>query len=302
MQPRARRSPVSEWTPELEVDPTLAAALIAQLGVAVDRIEHFGTGWDNVAYLVNGELVFRFPQRTVAARIMENELRALPSLAPRLPLSIPSPIHVGGPSERYPWRFAGYPLVRGVTACRTDLPAIAPSFVEPLARFLAALHAIGGDDIAEPDRFRKLDLAIAKERIAARLDDAAHEGWLDGTGGLRALLEPSPVTTPDRVCVCHGDLYARHLLVDQPRLAGVIDWGDVHRGDPAVDLSIAWMLFGPPERARFWSAYGVATPREIALARLRALSHSLGTLVYALEIGDRDLERACRFALDNLRD
>ena len=35
----------------------------------------------------------------------------------------------------------------------------------------------------------------------------------------------------------HGDLYSRHLLVDDAgRPCGVIDWGDCHVGDPAVDL------------------------------------------------------------------
>lgn len=296
---------MSEWTPEIEVDAALAAALLVELDFAVHRIEPFGTGWDNVAYLVNGELVFRFPQRAVAAQIMENELRALPSLAPRLPLPIPNPTHVGGPSARYPWRFAGYPLVRGTTACRSELALIAPGFVEPLARFLAALHSITGADaerIAEPDASGKLDLTITKERIARRLEEAERGGWLAITSSLRPLLSLSPSAAHDRAVVCHGDLYARHLLVgDRGALAGVIDWGDVHRGDPAVDLSVAWMTFPAQERARFWTLYAAATEREIELARLRALGHSLGTLAYALEIGDRDLERACRFALENVR-
>jgi aminoglycoside phosphotransferase (APT) family kinase protein len=295
---------VSEWTPEVEVHVELAAELLSDLeGLSVDRVELLGAGWDNVAYLVDDSLVFRFPQRAVAARIMENELRALPSLAPRLPLPIPRPTYVGGPCARYPWRFAGYPRLRGTTACRTSLRSIAPGLVEPLAGFLEALHAIpGAQAIAEPDAFGKLDLAVTKERITARLEQAAAGGWLDGIDALRAILSLSPPCTPERIVVCHGDLYARHLLVDEGVLTGVIDWGDVHRGDPSVDLSIAWMLFSARERARFWTLYRGATAREIDLARLRALGHSLGTLAYALEIGDQDLERACRFALDNVRD
>ena len=50
-----------------------------------------GAGWDNTAYLVNGEWVFRFPRRTIAVPLLEAEGRVLPKLAPRLPLSDSAP-------------------------------------------------------------------------------------------------------------------------------------------------------------------------------------------------------------------
>ncbi|MCH7839494.1 MAG: phosphotransferase [Planctomycetes bacterium] len=47
------------------------------------------------------------------------------------------------------------------------------------------------------------------------------------------LARPAKSTT-----LVHRDLYARHMLVDDDgRPCGVIDWGDVHVGDPAIDLS-----------------------------------------------------------------
>ena len=51
------------------------------------------------------------------------------------------------------------------------------------------------------------------------------------------------------LCWVHGDLYARHLLLDDhKKLCGVIDWGDVHLGDRALDLSIAYSFL--PAEAR----------------------------------------------------
>ncbi|MFC6847283.1 phosphotransferase [Streptomyces caelestis] len=40
----------------------------------------------------------------------------------------------------------------------------------------------------------------------------------------------------------HGDLGPGHLLAQDGALTGVIDFGDAHIGDPAVDL--AWALNG----------------------------------------------------------
>ena len=43
----------------------------------------------------------------------------------------------------------------------------------------------------------------------------------------------------------HGDLHPAHILVHQGRVSGVIDFGDITSGDPASDLSVAWMLLPP---------------------------------------------------------
>ncbi len=38
----------------------------------------------------------------------------------------------------------------------------------------------------------------------------------------------------------HGDLHEGNLVVHEGRLAAVIDWGAVGRGDPAVELNAMW--------------------------------------------------------------
>ena len=81
----------------------------------------------------------------------------------------------------------------------------------------------------------------------------------------------------------HADLGPEHLLVRDGRLAGVIDWGDMRLGDPALDYS--WLLNGPfatwdvdPElrrRARFYhrlapwyeAHYGLFTNRPEHIER-----------------------------------
>jgi aminoglycoside phosphotransferase (APT) family kinase protein len=37
--------------------------------------------------------------------------------------------------------------------------------------------------------------------------------------------------------LCHGDLKGGHVLVDDDRLAGIIDWGDAAVGDPVWDIA-----------------------------------------------------------------
>lgn len=52
----------------------------------------------------------------------------------------------------------------------------------------------------------------------------------------------------------HGDFAPCNLLVEQGRLAGVIDFGQLAVGDPACDLAIGWTFLGRAGRAAFRAA------------------------------------------------
>jgi hypothetical protein len=52
---------------------------------------------------------------------LENEARIMPRLAPHLPLPVTAPTHVAPADADYPFLFAGYPLIPGITACRAEV-------------------------------------------------------------------------------------------------------------------------------------------------------------------------------------
>jgi aminoglycoside phosphotransferase (APT) family kinase protein len=91
--------------------------------------------------------------------------------------------------------------------------------------------------------------------------------------------------------VAHGDLHLRHLLVgDDGRPTAVIDWDDICRADPAVDLVLYWSFLPPAARPAFRESYPVS---DEGLLRARVLSLFLcGALaVYARHQRLRPLER-----------
>ncbi|HYI01688.1 phosphotransferase [Hyalangium sp.] len=137
------------WEADISLTQEGAARLVERQfpELAPARLEPLGVGWDNTAYVVNGRWVFRFPRRKLAAGLLENEARILPRLAPHLPLLIPEPVWHGRPEEDFPYPFAGYALLPGVTACAVEwTPEERQQNAAPLGRFLAALHAIPVDD------------------------------------------------------------------------------------------------------------------------------------------------------------
>jgi aminoglycoside phosphotransferase (APT) family kinase protein len=287
--------------PDVELSLEGATELIEQQFpvLAPARLELLGAGWDNTAYLVNERFVFRFPHRQIAVPLIERETRILPLLAPHLPLPIPVPAFVGAPASGYPYPFAGYPHLAGTTACR-----LAWSEEEraqnaaPLGRFLAALHRI---PVSEETR------AWAPEKVLRPMSPLRERlrSLAPGLGGIEVeeladladRLDVIPAGAGRR-CWVHGDLYASHLLVDDQRhLCGVIDWGDVHPGNPAIDLMIAFSFLPPTARDVFRAAYGPIDADTWNRGRCHALHYGVSLFECGTEVGDAAIRGAGDFAL-----
>jgi aminoglycoside phosphotransferase (APT) family kinase protein len=65
------------------------------------------------------------------------------------------------------------------------------------------------------------------------------------------------------------------VLVANGRISGVIDWGDVRRGNPGMDLNVAWALVPASEREAFWDATGTDTPELRRWAWFYALNYGI---------------------------
>jgi len=298
---------MAQWEADITLTQEDAGRLVEQQfpELAPARLEPLGAGWDNAAYVVNGRWVFRFPRRKAFTGLLENEMRYLPRLAPHLPLRIPEPVWHGRPEAAFPYPFAGYELLPGETACAVRwTPEERLRNAPVLGRFLAALHGLPVDEEtrakAPGDELGRADLKkrapILRERLAqleakqVEVDGATVRGWL-------SRLEHTPPWTKG-TCWVHGDLYARHLVVDEQHgVTGVLDWGDVHLGDPAIDLTIAFTFLPPEARGAFREAYGDIDEATWNRARFRAFHYGVLLLNYGTSIGDEAMTRVARDAL-----
>ncbi len=294
------------WTAEVVVDPRLARSLVESQFPEFRgaTLEPLGVGWDNTAYLVDRAWVFRFPRRKIALPLNARELALLPVVAPRLPLPVPVPTKIGRATDAFAWPFAGCRFLPGQTVAAAGLDdARRAALAEPLARFLAALHAFPVEEAAalgaKPDEIGKLDVEHRERQASAGLDELRAAGALDAdvVPGLKRALDVPP-HSDFRPALVHGDLYGNHVLVDDAgRACGVIDWGDCHLGDAAVDLSAAHILLPPSAHAAFRRAYGAIDDATWNLARFRAVVHATACLRYARSVGDADMKREAEFVV-----
>jgi aminoglycoside phosphotransferase (APT) family kinase protein len=242
--------------PDFPIDVDLVRALLrAQHPDLADLpIAELAHGWDNAIFRLGDALLVRLPRRQVAAALLQNEQRWLPVLARRLPLPIPVHSRMGAPTDTYPWSWSIVPWLQGETA---DTDPLGTDQARPLAEFLRALHAPPPPD-APRNPVRGVSLRAREAAVEERFKRVERVSRLI-TRRLRSMWQASlaaPIDVADTWI--HGDLHARNVLVQQGRLAAVIDWGDLAGGDCATDLAAVWMLL---------------STREARLQAMRTLDH-----------------------------
>jgi len=283
------------WEAERVVSDALARSLIEgqfpQLAPAA--VERFAEGWDNAVFRVNDDYVFRFPRRQIAVPLMQCERRTLPQIAPRLPLAVPEPIFLGEPREDYAWPFAGYRLLPGCPAYTAGLDEAARlRCAKPLAQFLKVLHqipvAVARQCELPHDGLGRLKMKKRLSMGLETLEELTYQGLLRNPAPIAAALRQNAVPyTPSAHTLVHGDLHVRNVLLNaNGDLSGVIDWGDVHLGDAAVDLALAQSFLPPQGYDLFRKAYGHIKEATWQAATFRALYISLILLSYGHGIQD----------------
>jgi aminoglycoside phosphotransferase (APT) family kinase protein len=262
-------------------------------------IELLGVGWDNTAYIINNEFVFRFPRRASAVALLQHEMAALPIIAQQVNLTVPYPEWQGKPTQDYPWPFSGYTMLPGSTADRMNLSDEKRiQLAKPIAQFLARLHAITSTQsslatLPKDFVFQRLGLDYLIPAVTSNLAKVAVLQLLEHKVQLYHILSVAHLLRPPtNSTLVHGDVYCRHLLVDDTaKLTGIIDWGDVQLADSALDLAIAHSFLPPLAHEAFKASYGFISEETWNLARFRALHHSLLLILYGHDIHDVILVR-----------
>ena len=238
---------------DVDITPSLVRLLLKEQHpeLADLPLVDSGNGWDNKVYRLGDGLAVRLPRRSAAASLVEHEQRWLPELAPRLPIAIPIPIRTGRPGCGYPWAWSITPWFEGTSAVSSPLRDPHTAAVE-LSAFVSALHLPAPHD-APRNPFRGVPLANRTPSIDERVKQL--DGIVDSVAVMRiwdAALHACKWSGPP--VWIHGDLHPANLLVVDAHITAVLDFGDLTAGDPATDLSVAWLLLPSPARATFREA------------------------------------------------
>lgn len=262
--------------------------------LAIQTLRCIGEGWDNKVYLINEELVFRFPRRNIAVQLIERENAVLTQLQSIQEVAIPNPIYLGKPSALYPYPFHGYKIIPGRSGCHAQLTSQQrTASIVPLTAFLKQLHQISASQAlilgAKPPVFDRTDVQTATAALTevAQKIIARNIAFIDMNIFQTEIQTAQSITlSPEQHCLIHGDLYCRHLIFNEGQLTGIIDWGDVAINHKAVDLAVLWSFYPASCHAYFLAHYGEVDPATWAYARFLGIYGTLTILLYAFDTHD----------------
>jgi aminoglycoside phosphotransferase (APT) family kinase protein len=231
-------------------------------------------GWDNFTFRLGDDLAVRLPRRELAVRLIRSEQRWLGELAPRLSLPVPASLAIGEPGQGFPWPWSIVPWIDGVPVDQAPLNA---DQGPALAAFLRALHVPSPPD-APVNPGRGVRLEVRRVSFAECLDRLRSSCDLITPSIERAWREALAAPICETSVWLHGDMHAQNILSEDGALAGVIDWGDMCGGDPAVDLCAVWGLLGDASSRRAaLAAYG---PDDALLARAKGWGVLFGAILF----------------------
>jgi len=235
-------------------DPTSSLQVIrrAYPELAINSVEpHNHEGQFNNLLIINDELIFRFPRYADGVASILKEIRVLSRIQGCTTLPIPNPIYSSQETDRVGEVFMGYPCLPGETLWQPVFTQIEDERIidrwgEQLAGFLRELHAIPSqtignnfplqDGLAE---WKNLYADIRKHLFAFMRPEARDEVSFHFEDFLK-----NPALHSYQPALRHGDFGFGNILYDPQtmNISGVIDFGFVGLGDPAIDFASASVL------------------------------------------------------------
>jgi len=234
----------------------------------VRDVSVLGEGWDFTTFLVNGELVFRFPKRRICARALATEVRILQSLHAALPdtaVGMPRYAHFIERPAAFPLAFGAYGFLTG-EACVETLPerSTVRTVASVLGDGLARIHATA--PTRPPSRFYDQFAGFLPE-LREQLERMRTSFPAHLVREIHGLMATELPPYRGRPRFHHGDLGMEHVLLDGARLA-LLDWGDAGWGDPWGDFVGLWAWAGDDAVRQAVERYG-AEPAAEDWLRLR---------------------------------
>ena len=214
----------------------IATAWPGSFGRAAVRLEE---GRDHDVVLLGEEAAFRFPKHQRALDALPREVAALHGLAhadPKVDVVLPE-VLVDCSDNPLGRAFVAQRFLDGDELPRNSVDAVGPMayrFAAELARVLDCL----ADVTITPDLERVLTHAPLRRSWTELAETCGPEGE-EAFANVLALDTPPPRLT-------HGDFCGRNLRwdADETRLTGVLDWAQVHLGDPAYDIASIAETYG----------------------------------------------------------
>jgi aminoglycoside phosphotransferase (APT) family kinase protein len=273
-----------------------------QLKIKIENIDFIANGWDNDVYKVNNQYLFRFPRRDIANKLIEKEGYALPIIKHYVSVPLPTPIFFGNPTDNYPYRFIGYHYLNDLSI-EEIVSVNGIDSISVLATFLSQLHSVPikkVESIVGYDDLDRLNIQKRKAVLMQNTNAIKNTGIYD-TLELESYIDNlKDIKLSNEKVLVHGDLHIRNLLYNKDGIvSSIIDFGDIHIGHRACDISIIYSIIPSEYRNVFFEKYGDVSSATLDFAKFKAIFTNTFLLLHAYDSGNIALVKKVITALNN---
>jgi aminoglycoside 2''-phosphotransferase len=254
-------------------------------GLRIESSRFLGEGWNSQVYLVNDELVFRFPKRRENWEEMRREIAFLTFAADHLSLAVPRYIIAAPESTAAKCGYAVYQYLPGHELdLRTLTQKQQDAAAETLATFLRELHQLKLSPQIEALLPTEDARHNAEEYLQAAIEEIIPQLTASEAESLLALFEgylSGPENFTFQPAVLHADLSGDHILTEGGAVVAVIDFGDLNLGDPDYDFMYLFDHFGEEFALSVARRYGHSDLEGLpSKLRYYAAVDHIGTILY----------------------
>lgn len=252
----------------------------------VSEISKIGEGTGNVAYEVNGHLIFRFPKGPANQVQLSQEITLQALL--KAYSTLPYPEFEYLPADH---SFVGYQKLQGDPLIN-ELANFSSwdTFAEQIGNFLNQLHSI------PQDKLNNINILVEDKSFS---DWQAHSfPFYEKTKHLipekhlpsiEIFFNSKPQNQTNDKVLCHNDLGIEHIIVVDGKVTGIIDWGGVALADSSCDFARIYRDIGPKILDMVLSKYDT-TPEVRVQLRERAVFYGKCLIFEDLYCGIREDE------------
>lgn len=203
--------------------------------INVNDIFVLGQGYDSIAYLVNHEYIFKQSKHMEARNNLKKEIQVLKYLKGKITLQIPDIEYY---SEEY--CICGYRKIKGEKLTPTVYKKMNDNEKDKLAQdialFLKEMHSVPFPDINELELNviddYKSDYLTLKGTVYDKIPNNSKK-YIDNL--YKKILNDERITQYTNA-LCHNDLSCNHILIQNHKAVGIIDFGDVSITDKDKDF------------------------------------------------------------------
>lgn len=198
----------------------------SEFGLIIHNIIVLGQGLDSIAYLVNNEYIFKQSKHDEARINLKKEIRVLNYLKGKITLQIPDIEYY---SEGY--SVCGYKKIKGNKLSPSIYKSLSDDekdmLAQDIALFIREIHSIplpdiDGLELHVIDDYRS-DYETLRETIYDKIPDKSKQ-YIDGF--YKGILNDERISQYVKA-LCHNDLSCNHIIIQNNKAVGIIDFGDV---------------------------------------------------------------------------